>query len=83
MSRNRQPPAGGDGPAFTPRETVEKIVKEMIAGGAFDQAMLARLQTIADPLCRMPTAEELKLALDIVLKRGGEMVYIPRRKSAQ
>lgn len=51
MSRNRQPPAGGNGPALTPRALVERIVKEMIAEGALDEALQARLQKIADPLC--------------------------------
>lgn len=39
-------------PSFTERELVERIVKQAIADGAFDQALQARLQGIADPMCR-------------------------------
>lgn len=42
----------GEGPMhFTDRALVERIVREAIADGAFDEALRKRLQEIADPEC--------------------------------
>ena len=50
-------------PAFTPRDVVEKIVKEAITEGAFDEALQERLQGIADPKCRCGLSAEAAAAI--------------------
>jgi len=55
-------------PAFTPRDVVEKIVREAIAEGAFDEALQERLQGIADPECRCGlSAEATRYVREVVL----------------